>query len=258
MTAGEGVRVLEGLVAFVTGGASGIGREIAGTLACAGATLVVADIDVDAAGEVASTIGAQSHGNCTGVYVDVTDPAGVRTAVDEAISKYGGVDILANSAGVMNPPSPFISSSVDSWRREVDVNLYGTMYCCHAVLPSMVDRGRGRIVNIASDAGRVGEPNVVVYSATKAAVIGFTKALAKEVGRFGIRVNCISPGITDTPMTASVGFTDEQLRRIERSYPLGRLGRAEDHARAALFLVSEAADWITGQTLSVSGGYTTL
>jgi 2-hydroxycyclohexanecarboxyl-CoA dehydrogenase len=243
-------------VAVVTGAASGIGRATALELAREGATVVVADIDGPAAGKVAAEIG--TTGTATARQIDVTDATRARALVAETLLEYGRIDILVSNAG-WDRTQRFIDTDEDFWDRVIAINYRGHLAMTHAVLPSMIDRGFGRIVTVASDAGRVGSTGEVVYSGAKGAVIAFTKGLAREVARHGINVNCVAPGLTDTPLLAGISEGAEKLMAaIVRSIPLGRVGRPEEIARAILFFASPDADYITGQTLSVNGGLTML
>ena len=241
---------LEGKTALVTGSGRGIGRQIALKLAERGAYVVVADLDGGTASQVAQERAAQ---------MDVTDLERVQQVVDETVADRGALDILVNDAGVWFPKF-FLESTPEEWRKEMDVSFFGVVHCVRAALPQMVERGHGRIVSIASDAGRVGEKRQAVYSGAKAAVIGFSKAIAREYGRYNITVNCVAPGLTmNSPeMAESMGQRGGELRSV---YPLFRgesqppLGQPADVAGAVAFLVSDDAAWVTGQTLSVSGGY---
>ncbi len=244
---------LGGRPAFVTGGGSGIGRAVAELLAAAGARVTVADLDAEAAESVAAGIVARG-GGAAAVELDVTSSASCGRAAAAVHDALGPVRILVNCAGVWTI-GPFGELPSEHWRRDVEVDLLGTLAVTHALLQQMRHAG-GSIVNMSSAAGRVGERGLVAYSAAKAGVIGFTKALAKEVGRDGIRVNCIAPGMTRTPATASqVERLDEAT--VARLYPLRRLGEPDDIANAVLFLASDLSAWVTGQVLSVDGGYST-
>ena len=240
---------LSGRTALVTGAASGIGRSCALLLASAGAHVVTADLDDGGAKNVIEEISA-SGGRAESIHLDVTEWT---DCIEAASSRV--VDILVNCAATWTI-GPFIDTDPTLWRRDLEVTLSGTLNVTRAFLPAMVAQSRGSVVNISSEAGRIGEPNQVVYSAAKAGVIGFTRALAREVGRSGIRVNCVAPGLTRTKGAASFinAIGDEKLAR---QYPLGRIGEPEDIAEAVLFLVSDQSIWITGQVLPVSGGYTT-
>lgn len=261
---------LKGRVAIVTGAGRHIGRQIALTLAEEGAKVVVNDYFEDRASEVAEEIKA-AGGEATGVKADVTNADEVNEMVKKAIAKHGRVDILVNNAGIMPMEVGFMPSSGlltfaemtrKNWDDSFDVCIYGVMNCTKAVIQGMIEQRYGKIVNILSDAGRVGEPRMTAYSAAKAGIGGFTKALAKEVGGHCINVNCVSLGATPGPSTEALippEQREEWMQRIFRVYPLGRgLGRVgipQDAANAVAFLASDAAQWITGQILSISGGY---
>ena len=237
---------LEGRVALVTGGARGIGAAIAAALREVGARVAVGDLDARAA----------AAGGALGVELDVSQPDSVRAAVARVDSELGPVDVLVNNAGI-DVIELFVDSDPADWERVIAVNLKGTLHCCRAVLDTMIERGRGRIVNLGSDAGRVGSSGEAVYSASKGGVIAFTKTLAREVARHGITVNCVCPGPTDTALLAQVEDFDPKLHAaLARAIPMRRLGRPEDVAGAVVFLTSDAASFVTGQTLSVSGGLT--
>jgi 2-hydroxycyclohexanecarboxyl-CoA dehydrogenase len=229
----------EGRVAIVTGGASGIGRATALRLEAEGATVVVADLNA-----------AEP--------VDVTDAAAVRAFVGRVRERLGKVDILVSNAG-WDRAGLFLETSEELWDKVIDINYRGHLAVTHAVLPLMVERGYGRVVTVASDAGRVGSSGEVVYSGAKGAVIAFTKAIAREVARHGINVNCVAPGLVDTPLLAGITGDNENLMgAIIRSIPLRRTGRPEEIAAAVCFFASADADYVTGQTLSVNGGLTML
>ena len=257
---------IEGRVALVTGAGRGIGREICLTLAAEGAKIVVNDLFQDRADEVAAQI-RDNGGEAIGAAADVTDSESVRGVVETATKEFGAVDILVNNAGipavtaeqdaVPSTGTLFGVSDREQWERTMELITYGVLSCSRAVIEGMSERRWGRIVSIISDAGRVGEPRLVPYSMAKAGVIGFSKALAKEVGRHCVTVNCVSPATTVTDATRE--WIEEQGEQILRAYPLGkglkRLGQPSDVANAVAFLASERAEWITGQVLSVNGGY---
>jgi 3-oxoacyl-[acyl-carrier protein] reductase len=267
---------IAGKVALVTGGGQGIGRQIALTLAEEGARVAVNDIVLEKAESTAREI-RERGGTALAVQADVTDEASVNAMVERVIQELGALDILVNNAGIPLRAGEggaegggqgeryFPAGGRKSWDRTMNLITYGVLNCCQAVVPHMVNSGGGKIVSIISDAGRVGEPRLTTYSMAKAGVIGFSKALAKEVGRHNINVNCVSPGATATPATGNIGQgertpeQEERMRAIYRVYPmargLSRLGLPSDIADAVTFLVSQRANWITGQTLSVSGGY---
>ena len=241
---------LAGKVVLVTGAARGIGAGIARAAAAAGAAVALGDVAETTVREAAAALGALP------LVMDVSDARSVRAAVDEAEARLGPIDVLVNNAGI-DVIGPFLESSEEDWDRLWAVNLRGTLLATRAVLHGMIARERGRIVNIGSDAGRVGSSGEAVYSATKGGVIAFTKTLAREVARHGVTVNCVCPGPTDTALLEQVRDYDEKLHAsLARAIPLRRLGRPEDVAAAVVFLASDAAAYITGQTLSVSGGLT--
>jgi 2-hydroxycyclohexanecarboxyl-CoA dehydrogenase len=238
---------LAGRKAFVTGGGRGIGAAIARRLAAEGAEVIVGDIDEPAAREVAAEVGADA------VAVDVADP-------DSAVAAIGGagrLDVLVNNAGV-DDFGFFTDLSPERWRRLLAINLEGVFACTQAALPAMQEAGYGRIVNIASEAGRVGSKGSAVYSAAKGGVIAFTKAVARENARYGITVNAIAPGPIDTPLLQSARQLGEVGERIietmKSATQLRRLGEPDEVAAAVAFFASEEAGYVTGETLGVSGG----
>ena len=246
-----------GKVAMVTGAGSGIGRATALDLAREGASVLIGEVSADRAQAVAKEVAAL--GSVAEVAIlDVADAGAVRQAVAAAIEQLGKIDILVSNAG-WDRVMPFVDTDEALWDRVIAVNYRGHLACTHAVLPHMTERGSGRIVLVASDAGRVGSTGEVVYSGAKGAVIAFAKALARKTARHGVNVNCVAPGLTDTPMLAEVTEQNERLMAaIIRSIPLGRLGKPEEVARAVVFFASSDADYITGQTLSVNGGLSML
>ena len=240
---------LDGKVAMVTGAGRGIGAAIALALAEAGASVAVLDLDGDNATSTAASLPTK----CVGLQADITESTAVRAAVGAAIDALGPIDVLVNNAG-WDKIEPFVDNDERDWDRIITINLKGPIIVTRAVLDSMIERRTGSIVNIASDAGRVGSSGEAVYSAAKGGVIAFTKTLAREMARNQIRVNCVCPGPTDT---ALLGSMDEKLRAgLERAIPMRRIAQPTDIAPAVAFLASDAAGYITGQTLSVSGGLT--
>jgi len=243
-------------VALVTGAARGIGAAIADVLAADGWTVAIGDLDQSAASATAALVASKHGGAVSGYAMDIADSASVRAAVARIESELGPIEALVNNAGI-DVIKPFVDSTEDEWDRIIAVNLKGTISVCRSVLDGMIVRKSGRIVSIASDAGRVGSSGEAVYSATKGGVISFSKTLARETARHGIRVNCVCPGPTETALLAQVAEYSEKLYAgLARAIPLGRTAQPEDVAPAVAFLVSDAAGYVTGQTLSVSGGLT--
>lgn len=236
---------LDGRRAFVTGGAQGIGAAIVRTFAAAAAKVVVADLDMASANALAKETGASV------VNLDVADPAKVRAATAE----HGPFDILVNNAGI-DQHAFFSDTTEQDWAKLIAVNLVSVLACTHAVLPAMQAAGFGRIINIASEAARLGSKGGAVYAAAKGGVISFTKSIARENARFGITANAIAPGPIRTPMLAQAVAEggDKLLRAMTDTTLLRRLGEPEEVAAAALFLASDQASYVTGETLGVSGG----
>ncbi len=246
---------LKDRVIVVTGGGSGIGRATCLVLAAQGASVAVGDVDEGRAQAVAAEI-ERARGRALPVRVDVTQSPGVRAMVQAVVGRFGRVDGLVNNAG-WDKVEPFIESTEETWEKVLAINLKGQILCARAVLDDMIPRGGGRIVNIASDAGRVGSSGECVYGAAKGGVIAFTKGLAREVARYKINVNCVCPGPTDTPLFAQVAQGNPKLAEaLKKAIPWRRLAVPEDIAGAVAFFLSDAAGYITGQTLSVSGGLT--
>jgi NAD(P)-dependent dehydrogenase (short-subunit alcohol dehydrogenase family) len=248
---------LGGRRALVTGGGQGVGRGIALGLAAAGAEVVVNDISDDRAQAVVDEIVA-AGGRALSAVFDVTDHGAVHAAVD----RVGGVEILVNNAGNagvagFGDRGPFAESDPGEWEPFLQVNLYGVMHCAHAVLPGMIERGWGRVITIVSDAGRVGDTYMAAYSAAKAGAAGFARALARETGRHGITVNTVALGTMRTPQTEPLwGDPDnEQAKALLRSYVIRRPGTPDDVAPLTVFLASDHASWITGQTYPLNGGF---
>jgi 2-hydroxycyclohexanecarboxyl-CoA dehydrogenase len=241
----------ESKVALVTGGASGIGLATVEALVQAGAMVYVADIN-EAAGRnaVAAMTGP---GKAHYLRLDVTDESSVSAALRSVQDANRPLDILVNAAG-WSKVERFADTAPELWRRLIDLNYVGTLNVTHAFLAELTARPGARIVNVASDAGRVGSGNEAVYSGAKGAVIAFTKALARETARFGTHVNCVCPGPTDTPLLASI--PEKQREALMRAIPFRRFAKPAEVANAVLFFASTRADYITGQVLSVSGGLT--
>jgi 2-hydroxycyclohexanecarboxyl-CoA dehydrogenase len=240
-------------VAIVTGAASGIGRAIALAMGREGARVALFDLDAEGAAAVAGEIGAAAHA----WRVDVADAARVDAAVTEVATRWGTVHVLVNCAG-WDRPMRFVETTPDFWDRILAINLKGPIACTHAVLPLMIKQEYGKIVSIASDAGRVGSTGEAVYSAAKGGIIAFTKTIARETARHRINVNCVCPGPSDTPLFQKefAGPSPKLAESLKRVIPWGRLGVPDDVAPAVVFLSSDDAGYITGQTLSVSGGLT--
>ena len=254
---------LSGRVVIVTGGASNLGRAITLGFAAEGARVVIADVDDEQAGRVEMEA---PHGTVVARHTDVTDWDSVTSTVEFVRTELGPVDVLVNCAG-WTIDRLFTEKPRSEWEREIAIDMWGFINCVRAVLDSMIGRRYGRIVSIGSDAGRMGEWREAVYSGTKASVIAMSKAIAREVGKHGITLNVVCPGLTPgTPETSgresmwsseqSSKFTPEAREKAAKAYPLRRLGTPEDVVPAVLLLASDRASYITGQTLSVSGGYT--
>ena len=242
---------LDGKVALVTGAARGIGAAIADRLAAEGARVAVCDLD-----DAAAKATADRLPGAVGVAVDVSDDESVDRCVRAVADALGPIDVLVNNAGI-DKIQPFLESEPHIWDRLLQVNLRGPVAVCHRVIPSMIERGGGRIINVASDAGRVGSSGEVVYSGTKGGVIAFSKGLAREVAAKGVTVNVVCPGPTDTALLDQVAEASQKLYdSLARSVPMRRIARPEDIAPAVAFFASDDAAYITGQTLSVSGGLT--
>ncbi len=247
---------LTGKKAIVTGAGGGIGTEICERLAAAGCDIALFDIDGTAIRQVASSL---TSVNTSTHQVDIADYAAVGQAVSDARNRLQGLDILINNAG-WDIAQPFIDTDPDFWDRVIDINYKGPLNLHHHVLPAFIDQGSGKIVNVSSDAGRVGSTGEAVYAGCKAALTGFGKSVARELARSGICINTVCPGPTDTPLFeefAGKGEFGQKVRSgLERAIPMKRLGQPADVAGIVVFLASNDADFITGQTISVSGGLT--
>ena len=243
---------LQDKVAVVTGAASGIGLATAEAFAKSGAHVVLADIAEDKGEAAAENIRSDGF-SAKFIAVDVTAAAAIEAFRDAALAWHGQVDIVANIAG-WGTIQPFVDNSPDFWRKVVDLNLMGPIAVTRAFLDGMIERQSGKVVNVASDAGRVGSLGETVYSAAKGGVIAFTKSLAREMARFDINVNCVCPGPTDTPLLAA---EPEKFREaFKRVTPMRRFAKPDEIADAVLFFASDKASFVTGQVLSVSGGIT--
>jgi len=243
---------LKNKVAIITGGASGLGRETARYFVKDSARVVVADVNEENIGKVLNEL-KELGGEAEGIRVDVRNYGDCERMVELAKGRFGGCDVLVAEAGISGGERFFLDSMPQDWDAVLDINIRGVLNSNRAVAPAMIEKKKGVIINIASEAGKLGEKRMVVYSASKGAVIGFTKAFSVEMGRFNIRVNAVCPGVTMTPMTA--GYSKEQIEKSSKFYPLGRLGQPEDIAAMITFLASDQTSWVTGQAISVSGGF---
>jgi 2-dehydro-3-deoxy-L-rhamnonate dehydrogenase (NAD+) len=246
---------LTGQTAVVTGAATGIGRAIAIRLAGAGARIAVADRDVPNAETVAAALPRVTAGDHFAVQVDVADGPSVQKAGRFILERTGKIEILVNNAGIAGMAAPLWEQLEDDWDRVIAVNLKGTFNCCRAVIAQMRERKYGRIVNIASIAGKEGNPNMTAYSASKAAVIGFTKSFAKEVAKEGICVNAVSPAVVQTEILNQI--TPEQVAYMTQRIPIGRTGKPEEIAAVVHFLSSPDCSFVTAQCYDASGGRAT-
>jgi 2-hydroxycyclohexanecarboxyl-CoA dehydrogenase len=245
-------------VALVTGGARGIGQAIARALGADGRSVAIGDVLVDEAVRTASEIEA-AGGRAAAMALDVSDGESVQAGVEQAREALGPIEILVNNAG-WDELVPFLETDEEFWDRVIEINLKGCLRVTREALPGMVERGWGRVVNIGSDAARVGSSMESIYSGAKAGMIAFTKTIAREVARSGVTANAVCPGPTRTALLEGMASEDERgaklIGALERAVPMGRLGEPEDVAAAVAFLASERSGYITGQTLSVSGGLT--
>lgn len=240
---------------IVTGGGQGIGAAISQKLAAEGAKVAVADINENNAKKLAETI-ASTGGRALGIKMDVTQRSDVEQMVKHVQNTFGRIDVLVNNAG-WDKVEPFLENREEDWEKVIAVNLKGVLYTCRTVLPVMIAQGAGKIVNIGSDAGRVGSTGEAVYSATKGGIIAFSKTIAREMARHKINVNVVSPGPAKTPLFQTVIEDNPKLSQaLERAIPFRRLADPEDIANAVCYFASTEADYVTGQTLSVSGGLT--
>jgi len=249
---------LQGKIALIAGGGGGIGRAVALSFAREGVRVAVADIAKENAEKVSQEIQALGR-DAMACRVDLTNKSDVDRMVGEVGTRFGPIDILVNCQG-WDRLEPFVDSSEESWEKLLAINFKSVLYTAKAVLPQMISRGGGKIVNISSDAGRVGSSWEAVYAGAKGAVIAFSKTIAREVARYKINVNVVCPGLTETPLLQAVRSQSEQTAKIidavTKATPFRRPAQPQEIAEAVLFLTSPAANFITGQTLSVSGGLT--
>jgi len=251
---------LSGKVAIVTGGGRGIGKAIGLSLADEGARVAIAEIDEQSAAETVNEIRKKGV-KAIGVKTDVTSPASVSEMVKRVESELGPAQILINNAAKLPAFLTFVEEKNSGqpeqfWTQVVNVCYQGTINCTAAMVEGMIDRKYGKIINMASDAGKVGEPRQAVYAGAKGAIISFTKSIAKEVGRYGINVNAVCPSMTKTEAVRGM-LSEEFEQKVVKAYPMRRLGEPQDIANLVVFLASDRASWITGQAISVNGGYAT-
>lgn len=239
-----------GRTAIITGGASGLGRAVAKRFVAEGGRVALWDVNADWLAEAKAEVGATHT-----ALVDVSDAATVASAADETAKALGRVDALVCSAGITGATAPVHEYPLDSWERVVAINLSGLFYCCRAVVPHMLANSYGRIVNVASVAGKEGNPNASAYSASKAGVIGFTKSLGKELAGKGIIANALTPATFESPILDQLPAS--QVDYMRSKIPMGRLGEAEESAAMILFMASEECSFTTASTFDTSGGRTT-
>lgn len=244
------VQRFAGRVAIVTGGASGLGKESARRIAAEGGVVVLWDSN-----EAQLETAALQTGAHRASVVDVTDYKTIETAANDAKSRFGSIDILINSAGITGATVPVQDFPIESWLSVININLNGLFYCCRAIVPYMVEQGYGRIINVASVAGKEGNPNASAYSASKAGVIGLTKSLGKELATSGVMVNCITPATFESPILQQM--PQSQIDYMLSKIPMGRLGKIEESAALVCWLASQECSFSTAATFDISGGRTT-
>jgi len=239
-----------GRTAIITGGASGLGKQVARRIVAEGGTVALWDLNADTLAATKADVGAAHV-----VALDVSNPAAVALAAKETAEALGKIDILVCSAGITGATQPVWEFPVDSWQRVIDINLHGLFYCCREVVPHMLANGYGRIVNVASVAGKEGNPNASAYSASKAGVIGLTKSLGKELADKGVIVNALTPATFESPILAQL--PQSQVDYMRSKIPMGRLGEVEESAAMICFMASEECSFTTASTFDTSGGRTT-
>jgi NAD(P)-dependent dehydrogenase (short-subunit alcohol dehydrogenase family) len=247
---------LKDKVALVTGSGNrvGFGRGIALTLARSGCDIIVNDIDLEGARQTVAEIEALGR-KALAIKADVTRVAEVKAMVKQAVEKFGRIDILVNNAGRTTSPMPFWETPEENWEKVINLNVYGVFHCTKAVLPQMLERKSGKIINIASGAGISGSPRFIHYGASKAAVISFTRGLSREVIGFGINVNAVAPGVGDTDFMRTGGFPPGELDRAVATVPTKRTTTPEDIGNMVAYLASDLARQIVGQTFLIDGGH---
>jgi len=242
------------MVAIVTGAAQGIGRATAWELAREGKAVVIADLERELGETAARELVAGGH-RALALETDVSRRGSVEAMVAAVLREFGRVDVLVNNAGIAGRAAPLCEVTEEDWEQMMAVDLKSVYLCCRAVLPHMLARRAGAIVNVASIAGKEGNPNMIPYSTAKAGVIGFTKALAKEVGSSGVRVNAVAPAVIETGILKQL--TPDQVEYMKTKIPLGRFGQPEEVASVIAFLASDKASFVTGQCYDCSGGRAT-
>jgi len=240
----------DGRCAVITGGASGLGKEVAKRIVAEGGSVALWDINAAMLAEAGRAAGA-----AMAIVLDVADPKAVATAAEQTVSTLGKIDVLVCSAGITGATGPVWEFPVDSWQRVIDINLNGLFYCCRALVPHMLENGYGRIVNVASVAGKEGNPNASAYSASKAGVIGFTKSLGKELADRGVIANALTPATFESPILGQL--PESQVDYMRSKIPMGRLGEVEESAAMVCFMASEECSFTTASTFDTSGGRTT-
>ncbi len=245
---------LEGRVALVTGAARGIGLAISERLAAEGAAVALVDVDGQAVTQQSERLSREGH-DVLGLNADITVPAQVERVAAAAIERWGTLDILVNNAGITGPAKPSWEYTPEEWDRVISIDLTGVFLCCRAAVPRMLMHGRGRIVNVASIAGKEGNPNMSAYSSAKAGVIGFTKSLAKEVAQSGIYVNCVTPAVIETEILGQLN--EQTVQYMVSRIPMGRPGKPEEVASLVAWLASDECSFTTGAIFDISGGRAT-